>query len=99
MKSLRKATRAWSRVAYQSITASKLAVLRTTWANFCGEIRCEDAGRTRDSVVTVAHRTLLGVGAPDGSGHEAPGRARQPEYSSQHSGVRHARLSSGRGEP
>src|SRR4029453_3479803 len=53
MKSWRKATRACSTVAYQAITASKLAVLRTTWANFCGEIRCDDAGRVRGAVVTV----------------------------------------------
>ena len=42
------------------ITASNLAVLRTTWANFSGEIRCEDAGRTRVPVVTVLiARSLL----------------------------------------
>src|SRR5881296_2318326 len=98
MKSLRKATRAWSRVAYQSITASKLAVLRTTWANFCGEIRCEDAGRTRDSVVTVLMAPSLASALPTGPATRRRA-GRQPEYSSQHSGVRHARLSSGRGEP
>jgi hypothetical protein len=40
-------------VAYQSITSVKFAVLRTTWANFCGEIRCDDDGRVRGAVVTV----------------------------------------------
>jgi hypothetical protein len=53
MKSLRNATRACSTAAYHAITASKLAVLRTTWANFWGEIRCDDAGRVRVAVVRV----------------------------------------------
>src|SRR4029450_12746770 len=53
MKSLRNATRACSTAAYQAITASKLAVLSTTWANFWGEIRCDDAGRVRAAVVKV----------------------------------------------
>jgi hypothetical protein len=40
-------------VAYQSITSPKFAVLRTTWANFCGEIRCDDVGRVLVAVVAV----------------------------------------------
>jgi hypothetical protein len=52
MKSLRNATRAWSTVAYQAITSSKFAVLRTTWANFCGAIRCDAFGRVRLAVAT-----------------------------------------------
>src|SRR5262245_14335618 len=53
MKSLRNVTRACNTAAYHAITASKLAVLRTTCANFCGAIRCDDAGRVRVAVVTV----------------------------------------------
>src|SRR5262245_1491876 len=81
MKSLRKATRAWSTVAYQAITASNCAVLRTTWANFPGEIRCEVAGRTRGLVVTVliASSSVLRRG-PVGAGRARPGTS--PEYSS-----------------
>src|SRR5262245_52370526 len=61
MKSLRNATRACSTAEYQSITPSKLAVLRTTWANFCGEIRCEAAGSVRVAVATVVIGDLLGL--------------------------------------
>src|SRR5262245_27376929 len=53
MKSLRNVSRACNTAAYHAITASKLAVLRTTCANFCGAIRCDDAGRVRVAVVTV----------------------------------------------
>ena len=61
MKSLRKATRAWSTVAYQAITASKLAVFSTTCANFSGEVRSEAAGRVRPvSVATLVIAVLHG---------------------------------------
>src|SRR5215470_8986817 len=63
MKSLRKATRACSTAAYQAITASKLAVLRTTCANFCGAIRCDDNGRVRVAAVTVLIASSICVGA------------------------------------
>src|SRR5262245_65485497 len=53
MKSLRNVSRACNTAAYHAITASKLAVLRTTCANFCGAIRCDDAGRVRVVAVTV----------------------------------------------
>jgi hypothetical protein len=39
----------------------KFAVLRTTWANFCGEIRCETAGSVRVTVVAVLIAFLQGV--------------------------------------
>src|SRR5262245_52879694 len=64
MKSLRKATRACSTTAYQAITASKLAVLRTTCANFCGAIRCDDAGRVRVVAVTVLIASSICGGGP-----------------------------------
>src|SRR6185503_18558663 len=58
MKSLRWATRACSTVAYQAITASNWPVLSTTWANFCGAIRAEDAGSVRVSVDVVGMAVL-----------------------------------------
>src|SRR5215470_4326816 len=73
MKSLRNATRACSTDAYQSITPSKLAVLSTTWANFCGEIRCEAAGRVRVAVATVVIGGLLALRA--GRSLDVPGVA------------------------
>src|SRR5213593_201435 len=59
MKSLRNATRACSTVAYHPITASKLAVLRTTCANFWGEIRCDDAGDDAGRVRVAVVRVLI----------------------------------------
>src|SRR5262245_21478389 len=76
MKSLRKATRAWSTVAYQAITASNCAVLRTTWANFPGEIRCEVAGRTRVPVVTVLIASSFSSWSGGPAARGSPGRAR-----------------------
>jgi hypothetical protein len=47
------------------ITASKFAVLRTTWANFAGAIRCDDAGRVRVAVATEFIVILQGLVRPD----------------------------------
>src|SRR5262245_18001395 len=65
MKSLRNVSRACNTAAYHAITASKLAVLRTTCANFCGAIRCDAAGRVRVVAVTVLiASSICGGGSP-----------------------------------
>src|SRR5215475_3389494 len=52
MNSLRKATRAFRTVAYHSIIASKLVVLRTTWASFTGAMPCAEPVSVRVEVAT-----------------------------------------------
>src|SRR6267378_653845 len=102
MKSLRNATRACSTVAYHAITASKLAVLRTTWANFWGEIRCDAAGRVRAAVVTVliassicgVDRAIvsrnLGPCRPRDRGRESFSHRAPSQYAGQYDAVQHS---------